>query len=309
MTTIQLTEASRWYGDVIALNGLDLSFGPGVTGLLGPNGAGKTTLLRLIVGLIRPTTGTVQVLGEPAFGSVEIRRRVGYCPESDRFYEDMTGLDFVTLMTRLNGFDKKEARERAAAALERVRLEREASEKKVIGAYSKGMRQKVKLAQALAHEPEIIILDEPLTGTDPLSRHQISDLCRDLGQAGCTVIVSSHVLHEVERMTRQFVLIDRGRKLAEGDVHAIRALIDRHPHSIELACSDARRLAAALVALPHVLGVDVSTDQILTVRTSDPDDAYDAIVRVALSMGVDLHRLRSPDNNLEAVFRYLTGGR
>lgn len=309
MTTIQLSEASRWYGEVIALNGIDLSFGPGVTGLLGPNGAGKTTLLRLIVGLIRPTTGTVQVLGEPVWGSVEMRRRVGYCPESDRFYEDMTGLDFVTLMTRLNGFGRKEAQERAASALQRVRLDQAASEKKVIGAYSKGMRQKVKLAQAMAHEPEVIILDEPLTGTDPLSRHQISDLCCDLGESGCTVIVSSHVLHEVERMTRQFVLIDRGRKLAEGDVQTIRALIDRHPHSIELACSDSRRLAAALVALPHVLGVDVSSDQILTVRTSEPDEAYDAVVQLALSMGVDLHRLRSPDNNLEAVFRYLTGGR
>lgn len=308
MSVIALSEASRWYGSFIALNGVTLELGRGVFGLLGPNGAGKTTLLRLVTGQVRPTTGTVTVHGAPAWDNVEVRSRIGYCPEHDRFYEDMTGLEFVTLMTRLHGFSAVEASARAEKALIDARLPPdEGSATKPIADYSKGMRQKVKIAQALAHDPDVLILDEPLTGCDPLSRHHISALCKELGAQGRTVVLSSHVLHEVEGVTREFVLIDRGRLLAEGNVQKIRALIDEHPHRIEVHCSAPRRLAALLAAEPHVSGLELPAgDEALVVETTSPDACYAAIPRTALEAGIRVRKLTSPDNNLEAVFRYLT---
>jgi len=306
---LDLRDASRWYGNVIALNNVTLSIGAGVVGLLGPNGAGKTTLLRLLMGLIRPTTGTVRVLGEDAWTSIDVRRRIGYCPEHDHFYDQMSGLRFVTLMTRLQGFDEVEAARRAAGALERVRLPlREGGATKPIATYSKGMRQKVKLAQALAHDPQILVLDEPLTGCDPLSRHHISALCKELGAQGRTVVISSHVLHEVERITSEFVLIERGRLLAQGNVYEIRALIDQHPHRIQLQCSHPRRLAALLAGLSHISGLEIPSAHTLVLMTSDPDQCYSDIPRLALEHGAGLTGLHSPDNNLESVFRYLTKG-
>lgn len=306
---IELIDAARWYGEVIALNGVSLKIEPGVVGLLGPNGAGKTTLLRMVCGMLRPTTGEVKILGEDAWRNPMVRRRVGYCPEHDHFYEDMTGWEFVTWMTRLHGFSNNDAKDRAKWALEQVMLPfKSGSARKPIKAYSKGMRQKVKLAQALAHEPDVLILDEPLTGTDPVSRSHISDLCQSLGARGKTVLISSHVLHEVERVTGEFALIQKGRLLAKGNVYEIRALIDTHPHTIELQCSDTRRLASALIARDCVSGVDVVDERRLLVETATPDDAYDAIPRLALELGIGLTKLESPDNNLEAVFRYLTRG-
>ncbi len=306
---IAVKDVARWYGHVIALKGITAEIGPGAVGLLGPNGAGKTTLLKLIAGLLRPTEGTVMVLGEPVWGNTALTRRIGWCPEHDSFYEDMTGHQFVTLLTKLHGFTTLEAQKRSARALERVRMPlAEGGATKKISTYSKGMRQKVKLAQALAHDPDVLILDEPLTGTDPLSRVQISDLCQELGAEGKTVLVSSHVLHEVERITKQFVLIDRGRLLAQGSVSEIRSLIDQHPHRLKLVCSDPRALGAALVARPHVRGVEVLGTKTLVLHTHDPDPCCGDIPRVAVDHGVTIFELTSPDNNLEAVFRYLTGG-
>lgn len=307
--TIVLQDTSRWYGDVIAVNHISTKIYPGVVGLLGPNGAGKTTLLRLITGLIRPTNGDITVLGESVWGNVALRHKIGYCPEHDHFYEHMTGLKFVTLMVELQGFPKVEAARRAAESLERVRLPlREGGATKTIAQYSKGMRQKVKLAQALAHDPEVLVLDEPLTGTDPLSRHHISSLCKELGQQGRTVVISSHVLHEVERVTGEFILADRGRLLAQGNVYEIRALIDRHPHRIQLQAQHPRRLAATLVAHEHITGLEIEGAHTLTLETSDPDRCYGDIPRVALEVEAGLSGMASPDNNLEAVFRYLTKG-
>ena len=306
--TIRCHEAARWYGEVIAVGGISFELGPGVTGLLGPNGAGKTTLLRLLMGLISPTTGTVEVLGEPSWGSVEVRRRVGYCPEHDDFYEDMTGHDFVTLMTRLSGVPAREARKRAEAVLEKVRLPlAEGGATKPIKSYSKGMRQKVKLAQALAHNPDVVILDEPLTGTDPVSRSQISDLVAELGREGRTVVISSHVLHEVERVTQEFILMSKGRLLAKGNVSEIRSLIDNHPHRIQIQCDQPRALAAGLIGHAELTGITFDGTDTLEVLTPRPDACYDAIVRVSLDGGIELQKMVSPDNNLEAVFRYLTG--
>ena len=305
--TVSCDSASRWYGKVIALNGVNIKIGKGVVGLLGPNGAGKSTLLKLLVGLLRPTSGSVDVFDKPAFGTPETRHRIGYCPEHDYFYEEMTGFAFVTAMTQLHGFNISDASARSRAALQKVGFEAsDIDGKKTIGEYSKGMRQKVKLAQALAHDPEVVVLDEPLTGTDPVSRHQIGDLCRQLGEEGRTVIVSSHVLHEVERITTEFILIDRGRLLAQGNVRDIRDLIDQHPHRIELVVSDPRRLASVLVATSVVSGLTITGDHSMVCETASPDACYAAIPRVARQANVVIRKMTSPDNNLEAVFRYLT---
>ena len=304
--TIAASGLSRWYGQVIALNDVTVGLRSGVTGLLGPNGAGKTTFLRLVVGLVRPTGGHVKVLGQDPFTTVEGRRQLGYCPEHDHFYEDMTGLEFVTLMTRLLGFSAADAKKRATIALERVRLDGDDARRKPLSHYSKGMRQKTKIAPALAHEPDIIVLDEPLTGADPVSRHEISELTKELGRLGHTVVVSSHILHEVERVTQNFVLIDHGRLLAEGNVTEIRNLIDKHPHRIQIVCDRPRDLAATLARIPDIAGLDLPPDGTLTVLTRRPDACYGAIARLAVESGITIRKLTSPDNNLDAVFRYLT---
>ena len=305
--TVACKRVSMWYGDVIALNEVTFEVSAGVVGLLGPNGAGKSTLMRTLVGLLRPTDGDVWVLNETIHTSLAARRRIGYCPEHDHFYEDMTGLEFVTVMTQLHGHKRGDARQRAARALDRVGLPiRGVADKKRISEYSKGMRQKVKLAQVLAHAPDIIILDEPLTGTDPVSRHQISELCRQLGDEGKTIVVSSHVLHEVERMTDEFILLDRGRLLAQGNVRAIRKLIDQHPHRIEITVTDARVFASRLMSHPSVSGITLTSERSLTCETSAPDACYAALPQLAEAAKVVIRKMTSPDNNLEAVFRYLT---
>jgi len=306
-TIVQLKEASRWYGNVIALNNLTLDVPPGLIGLVGPNGAGKTTLLRLITGQIRPSGGSVEVFGQPIWGNVTTRRKLGYCPEHDHFYEELTGLEFVATLTHLYGFSKNDAHERAVNALNQVKLDEQAYRYKPISDYSKGMRQKVKVAQSLAHDPELLILDEPFTGVDALSRHHLAELLRNLGNEGRTVFLSSHVLHEVEQVTNEFILIDSGRLVAQGNVSEIRNLIDEHPHQIQVHCKNASQLAAALIeATAGPIGVNVESDRVLVIHTPTPNACYDLLPQVAVKHAIPLFRVTSPDNNLEAVFRYLT---
>ena len=202
---IEFMRASRWYGQVIALNDVTARIEPGVTGLLGPNGAGKSTFLKLAAGQIAPSQGEVKLLGLPAWGSPEAFHRVGLCPETDTFWEGLTGWQFVIALLRLSGFDDAECRQRAEAALTEVDLM--SAKDRRIGGYSKGMRQRVKLAQALAHDPDVLLLDEPVTGMDPVNRRRVVDLVRKLGKAGKTVLVSSHILHEVEAMTHRVLVI------------------------------------------------------------------------------------------------------
>ena len=223
-------QVSKWYGQVIGLNDVTVSVPPGITGLLGPNGAGKSTFMKLITGQLQPSKGTVKVLGEPIWRNPHLYFQIGFCPEQDAFYERMTGLEWVTALVRLNGLSEKEADAAATRALTAVDLMDAANKK--IGAYSKGMRQRVKLAQAIVHDPELLILDEPLSGMDPLARRKTIRLIRDWARAGKSIIVSSHILHEIESMTANILLINNGRILAEGDVHHIRDLIDEHPHTV-----------------------------------------------------------------------------
>jgi len=300
--SLEFNRASRWYGQVIALNDVTTAVAPGVTGLLGPNGAGKSTFLKLAAGQLRPSQGEVRVLGLPAWGSPELFHRVGLCPETDAFWEGLTGMQFVMALLRLTGYDEAECRARAEAALEQVDLL--AARDRRVGGYSKGMRQRVKLAQALAHEPQVLLLDEPVSGMDPVNRRRTIDLVKRLGREGRTVVVSSHILHEVEAMTRRVLLIHNGRILAEGDVREIRDLMDEHPHTVSLRARDPRVLARSVVGASHILSLTFGSDgEWLTVQTARPDEFYGGLHEAALEAGVT--EMYSPDEDLESVFKYL----
>ena len=295
-------KASRWYGPVMALNDVSFELGPGVFGLLGPNGAGKSSLLKLASGQLRPSQGTVELLGRPAFGSPGVFHAVGLCSDTDAFFEDFTGLQFVSALLSLNGFDETEARKLATEAIETVDL-KDAMHRKV-GGYSKGMRQRIKLAQALAHRPEVLFLDEPLTGMDPQNRKRISDLMRRLGDDGRTVLVSTHILHELEQVTRRVLLIHNGRVLAEGDLGEIRDLLDRHPRSVRIKAADPRGLARELVSLPDLVSLNLedATGHLLA-EIRKPDAFFTKVQELSASCGVE--EMWVTDENLESVFSYL----
>jgi ABC-2 type transport system ATP-binding protein len=300
---IAVQQLSKWYGQVSALNDVTISVPPGITGLLGPNGAGKSTFMKLVTGQLKPSKGTVTVLGEPIWGNPAVYTRIGLCPEQDAFYERMTGLDWVTALVRLNGLTPDAARDASRRALESVDL-LDAADKK-IGAYSKGMRQRVKLAQAIVHDPELLILDEPLNGMDPLMRRKTIRLIRDWARAGKSVVVSSHILHEIESMTSNIMLINNGRILAEGNVHQIRDLIDKHPHSVSIRAADPRALARHLLAEDDVLSVRFE-ERAVIIETARPDAFYTRLTAMAASGEAGaIDEVTSPDDNLQAVFQYL----
>ena len=305
MTTpvVAVASVSKWYGQVIGLNDITVDVPPGVTGLLGPNGAGKSTFLKLITGQLKPSKGSVQVLGAPAWDNPALFFRLGFCPEQDAFYERMTGLDWVAALLRLNGLSDEAATEAARHALDTVDL-LDAADKK-IGAYSKGMRQRVKLAQAVAHDPELLVLDEPLSGMDPIARRKVIRLIKSWAQSGKSVLVSSHILHEIEAMTSTILLINNGRILAEGNIHTIRDLIDEHPHKVRIKASEPRRLAQALVGDPHVRSVQFEEEAVV-VETGKPDLFYGRLTTLASSGELgEIFEVSSPDDNLQAVFEYL----
>jgi ABC-2 type transport system ATP-binding protein len=294
---------SKWYGQVIGLNDVSVTVPPGITGLLGPNGAGKSTFMKLMTGQLKPSKGSITVLGEPIWHNPGIYTRIGFCPEQDAFYERMTGLEWVTALVRLNGVSETEAAAMARRSLEMVEL-LDAADKK-IGAYSKGMRQRVKLAQAIAHDPELLILDEPLAGMDPIARRKTIRMIKDWGRAGKGVIVSSHILHEIESMTANILLINQGRILAEGNVHQIRDLIDEHPHTVYIKADETRALAREFLTQDDVLSLKFEEDAVV-VQTGRPDVFYARLTDLAASgeLGV-IHEVTSPDDNLQAVFQYL----
>jgi ABC-2 type transport system ATP-binding protein len=294
---------SKWYGQVSGLNDVSVNVPAGVTGLLGPNGAGKSTFMKLITGQLKPSKGTVTVLGEPIWGNPNLYFQIGFCPEQDAFYERMTGLEWVTALVRLNGLSEKEADEAARRALTMVDL-MEAANKK-IGAYSKGMRQRVKLAQAIVHDPMLLILDEPLSGMDPLARRRTIRLIRDWARAGKSIIVSSHILHEIESMTANILLINNGRILAEGDVHHIRDLIDEHPHTVYVRAEQPRVLAREFLVHDDVRSLRFEEGAVV-IETGKPDRFYARLTDMAATgeFGA-IDEVTSPDDNLQAVFQYL----
>ncbi|MGC8643595.1 MAG: ABC transporter ATP-binding protein [Isosphaeraceae bacterium] len=295
---------SKWYGHVIGVNDFSLQIGPGVTGLLGPNGAGKSTLLQLATGQLRPSQGEVRVLGQKPWNNAPLFRLLGLCPEQDAFFEWMTGREFLTSCALMAGLGRRGARVAAQRALEQVRMTEHAN--RAVRGYSKGMRQRTKLAQALVHDPRVLFLDEPLSGTDPVARRELVDLVVELGKSGRTIVVSSHVLHEVEAITRQVVLMNRGRLVAFGDVHQVRDLIDAHPHRIVLKCPDVRALAAKLVRFDDVVGLEIHrNDGTIMIETHAPDQFYGRLPALALQHDTPIEELYSDDDDLEAVFKYL----
>ena len=297
---------SKWYGNVIGLNKVTLRIAAGVTGMLGPNGAGKSTFLQLATGQLRPSQGTVHVLGQAAWSNPALMRHVGLCPEQDAFYEWMTGFDFVRTCARLTGMSKNTANEAAEKTMATVGMTENMH--RAIRGYSKGMRQRTKVAQALVHEPPVLFLDEPFAGTDPVGRRDLIEVIRGLGEIGRSVLVSSHVLHEVEALTPNIVLLHRGRLVAEGHTRQIRDLIDAHPHRIVLVCDEYRALAAKVLAWEDVEGVKVmSKDRALMVETRKPDAFYGRLPALAAHDGVRIREVYSEDDNLEAVFQYLVG--
>jgi ABC-2 type transport system ATP-binding protein len=301
--TIVTEHLSKWYGQVSGLNDVSVTVPAGITGLLGPNGAGKSTFMKLITGQLRPSKGSVRVLGQPIWGNPALYFRIGFCPEQDAFYDRMTGLGWLTALVRLNGVSAAAADDMARRALGAVDL-LDAADKK-IAAYSKGMRQRVKLAQAIAHDPELLILDEPLTGMDPIMRRRTIRLIKDWARAGKSVLVSSHILHEIEAMTSNVLLINNGRIVAEGDVHQIRGLIDEHPHTVYIRAQLPRQLARTFIADDGVLSVRFEQGAMI-VETAKPDAFYSRLTEMAATgEHGTIEEVTSPDDNLQAVFKYL----
>jgi ABC-2 type transport system ATP-binding protein len=310
---------SKWYGPVIGVNQVTLELRPGIVGLVGANGAGKTTLMRLVTGQLRPDLGTVEILGHPAWTG-EGKRHVGYCPEVDAFYEEMSGRQFVRTMAALSGYPRAEARRRAEAALERVGMEDRAD--RVIRGYSKGMRQRIKVAQALVHDPEVLVLDEPLGGIDPVGRAEFIALFRQLAQQGKCLLVSSHELEELEKLTDHVAIMARGRIAAVGSVAQIRDRLDNHPLTVRIdlikttAGEDRRRdLAAALLKLPDTVGVELpeqpGADEDVSpilVRARNPQRFFRELTRLVLEEWYEVRRLATIDDSAEAVLGYLLGG-
>ncbi len=301
---LEADEVGKWFGEVVAVGRCSLAIGGGVVGLLGQNGAGKTTLFKLLAGLITPSRGEVRVDGLSLRDHVGLYRRIGFCPESDALPGWLTGREFLTMLVGLAGVPRGRVRARVDELLARFELTAAAGRR--LGGYSKGMRQKLKLAQALAHDPDIIFMDEPLNGMDPTSRHEAIAAIRQLGRQGRTVLVSSHILPEIEEMTQSIVLIHRGRVLAEGDVAEIRDLIPEHPTVVSLRSTRPRELAAFLVRQDHVAGVDCEGHDRVVVRTDHAVAFYRALPHWLLASRLAVEEIHTLDDNLESVFSYLT---
>ncbi len=297
-----MDDVSRWYGNVVAVNGISMEVGPGVTGLLGPNGAGKSTLLHMVAGFLKPSAGRVTVLGETPWRNPGIYRRVGLVAEREAVYGFLTGAELVRLSARLHALPDPDAAVRRA--LETVELT-DAAGRPTHG-YSKGMKQRVKIAAALVHDPEVLLLDEPFNGADPRQRLHLMDLLRRLAAEGRTILFSSHILEQVEQLAERVLVIVAGRLAASGDHRAIRRLMVDRPHTFTLRTSDDRRLAAALLGHGSVFGVELRPPG-LVVRASELGAFAVAAPRIAQEAGVTITELQPSDESLESVFSYLVG--
>jgi ABC-2 type transport system ATP-binding protein len=297
---VEAVNVSRWYGNVVAVNDVSFSLGPGVTGLLGPNGAGKSTILHMAAGFLRPSKGAVRIAGRSAWRNHEMYANVGLVPEKEAVYPFLTGYQFVLLSAKLCGLSDP-----AGAARRAVRaVDMEAAQGRRLGGYSKGMKQRMKVAAAIVHDPQVLLLDEPFNGTDPAQRLQMMSTLRRMADEGRTILFSSHILDEVEQLAQNVLVIVSGRLVASGDFRAIRHLMTDRPHTFTVHSSDDRRLAAALVADESVFGVELD-DERLTVRTSQFADFTRAAPRIAKAEGITLQELLPTDESLESVFSYL----
>ncbi len=304
---VVLENVSKFYGDVLGVNRVSLSIPPGITGLVGPNGSGKTTLMNLMVGLLQPSRGSVSVLGIPTDRPEELFRRVGYATQYDSFPPGLTGYQFIESFLRVHGFARDEADTMTWRALEHVNLV-EAAGRKVAG-YIKGMRQRVRLAQAIAHEPAVLVLDEPLNGLDPMARAEVIALFRQLADSGLHVIVSSHILHEVDLISDQVVLLNGGYVVAEGDISGVRdEMEEQHPVQVLIRCDRPSLLASRVFEQDHVVEARIGDDGGLFVRTRNADSFYLLLNRVVLEHGLAVESVTPADADVQAVYQYLIGG-
>jgi ABC-2 type transport system ATP-binding protein len=304
---ITFTNVSRFYGEVLGINKVNLTIPPGITSLVGPNGSGKTTLMNLMTGLIRPTQGEIKVLGISPEDPERLCRAIGYCAQFDTCPKGLTGYQFIYWFLRMHGYTPAECDRKTAVALDRVSMTPAAG--RPVGAYSKGMRQRVKLAQAIAHDPQVLILDEPLNGLDPMARAETIALFREWGQGGRHVIVSSHILHEVDQISDQVILLSQGYVVAEGEIKGVRDEVKEQPMQILVRCNDPRALAARLFQQDHMVEGKISRDRkSLLLRTSDADSFYLLLNKVVLESGLEVESVAPADDDVNSVYQYLIGG-
>lgn len=301
---LSFDHVTKLYGPVIGVNDVSLRLGPGITGLLGTNGAGKSTLIKLASGRLRPTQGVVR-LGKYDARSLAAKRLLGYCPDVEKFYEEMTGREFVFTMTRLYGYSKTETRRRTEAALQRTGMSDRADRR--LGGYSHGMRQRIKLAQAVAHEPRVLLLDEPMNGIDPGGRREMNDLIRGFAAEGLTVVISSHLLGELETLADRLAVVARGRLIAHGTKSELRQLLDDEPLTIRIETPQARALAAQCVGRDSVAQVEIRGEA-LTLRTTNPTEFFAELTSLVAAGGIAVERIETLDGGAEAVFGYLQRG-
>ncbi|MFJ9679840.1 ABC transporter ATP-binding protein [Streptomyces sp. NPDC101194] len=300
MTTIEIDHTSRWFGNVVAVNDVSMTVGPGVTGLLGPNGAGKSTLINMMAGFLAPSTGTVTLDGRPIWRNEAVYKDIGIVPEREAMYDFLTGREFVVANAELQGLDDAAARKALAT------VEMEYAQDRKISTYSKGMRQRVKMASALVHEPSVLLLDEPFNGMDPRQRMQLMELLRQMGAQGRTVLFSSHILEEVEQLASHIEVIVAGRHAASGDFRKIRRLMTDRPHRYLVRSSDDRALAAALIADPSTAGIEVDLGEpALRIQAVDFGRFTELLPKVARDHGIRLLTVSPSDESLESVFSYL----
>ncbi|MFF2406071.1 ABC transporter ATP-binding protein [Streptomyces sp. NPDC058092] len=300
MTTIEIDHTSRWFGNVVAVNDVSMTVGPGVTGLLGPNGAGKSTLINMMAGFLAPSTGTVTLDGQTIWRNEAVYKEIGIVPEREGMYDFLTGREFVVANAELQGLGDAEAQKALAT------VEMEYAQDRKISTYSKGMRQRVKMASALVHEPSVLLLDEPFNGMDPRQRMQLMELLRRMGAEGRTVLFSSHILEEVEQLASHIEVIVAGRHAASGDFRKIRRLMTDRPHRYLVRSSDDRALAAALIADPSTAGIEVDLgEQALRIQAVDFGRFTELLPKVAREHGIRLLTVSPSDESLESVFSYL----
>jgi ABC-2 type transport system ATP-binding protein len=300
-------DVSKFYGEILGVNRVTLSIEPGITSLVGPNGSGKTTLMNLMTGLIRPTRGRVSVLGLNHDNPELFFRKVGYCSQFDSFPRALTGFQFIQSYLRVHGYSKKIAQDKAWKALHRVDLLEAAHLK--IGAYSKGMRQRVRLAQSIAHEPVVMILDEPLNGLDPMARAETIRLFRQLADEGLHLIISSHILHEVDTMSDRVILLNNGYVVAEGEIHGVRDEMEEHPMQILIRCDRPGLLAARVFEQDSVVEAKIHKDRHgLFIKTRDADAFYLLLNDIVVENGLTVESVAPVDDDINAVYQYLIGG-
>jgi ABC-2 type transport system ATP-binding protein len=305
-TLIIFNDVSKFYGEILGVNRVNLQIAPGITSLVGPNGAGKSTLMNLMTGLLRPSRGNITVLGIPTDQPERMFRKLGYCTQFDSFPRGLTGREFIKSFLLVHGFDRKKADELTVTALERVSL-LEAADRKIAG-YSKGMRQRIRLAQAIAHQPAALILDEPLNGLDPMVRAETIALFRKLAAEGLHLIISSHILHEVDMMSDRVILLNNGYVVAEGNVHGVRDEMEDHAMQIFIRCDNPSKLAARVFDKDHVVEARLHDDRMgLFVRTRDADRFYLLLNQVVAEGEINIESVAPVDDDLSAVYQYLIG--